>query len=114
MAVIKTAEEHLKDLKAHERNQERIRKEKERIKALNKAEAEKLEAYEDLRDDLMSAVKNSGMSFEDIHGRCGPHPHTLENWAQKKIRRPMLGKMRSVARIIGLDFGIVSRVSNGR
>ena len=55
----------------------------------------------------MSLVKNSGMSFEDIHGRCGPHPHTLENWAQKKVEAPRLGKLRATLRVIGYDFGIV-------
>lgn len=66
-----------------------------------KAEQAKLEAYEDLRDDVMSLVKNSGMSFEDIHDHCGPTPHTLENWAQKKVSRPQLGKIRAVLTIIG-------------
>lgn len=74
----------------------------ERTKEQRALEAQRLERYEFMRDDLMSLVKNSGMSFEDIHGRCGPHPSTLENWAQKKILRPQLGKMISVMRIIGL------------
>lgn len=66
-----------------------------------KAEQQKLEAYEDLRDDVMSLVKNSGMSFEDIHDHCGPCPATLENWAQKKVSRPQLGKIRATLTIIG-------------
>jgi hypothetical protein len=113
MAEIKTAEQHIAAIKAGEKQAEKIRKEKERIAAQNKAEADRLGAYEDLRDDLMSAVKNSGMSFEDIHGRCGPHPYTLENWAQKVTRRPTLGKMRATARIIGLDFALVAGHANG-
>jgi hypothetical protein len=116
MAEIKTAEQHLADLKTHqvdaEKRQQKIQKEREALRLQNKLEADRLGAYEDLRDDLISAVRNSGMSFEDIHGRCGPHPHTLENWAQKVTRRPTLGKMRATARIIGLDFGLIRGNAN--
>jgi hypothetical protein len=65
------------------------------------------EAYQDIRDDVASIIKNSGMSFEDIHARCGPHPKTLENWAEKKVSKPQMGKLRSVLRILGYDFAIV-------
>ena len=65
-----------------------------------------LEAYHDLRDDVMSLVKNSGLTFAEIHGRCGPHPATLEAWAQHVTDRPQLGKLRAVLRIIGYDFTI--------
>jgi chromosome segregation ATPase len=117
MAEIKTAEQHLQDLKEHQANaekrKEKIRKEREALRLQNKLEADRLGAYEDLRDDLMSAIRNSGMSFEDIHGRCGPHPHTLENWAQKVTHKPTLAKMRAAARIIGLDFGLIQGHANG-
>lgn len=66
-----------------------------------------LEGYADLRDDVMSMIKNSGMSFAEIHARCGPHPSTLENWAKKEISRPQLGKMRAALRVIGYDLGII-------
>jgi hypothetical protein len=68
-----------------------------------------LEAYQDIRDDLMGAVRDSGMSFQDIHGRCGPCPGTLERWAKKETDKPQLGKLRATARIIGLDIGLVDR-----
>lgn len=71
------------------------------------AEKLRLESYEDLRDDVLSVVKNSGMSFEDIHGRCGPHPATLENWASNRIHAPRLGKMQAALRICGFDLGVV-------
>jgi hypothetical protein len=67
----------------------------------------RLESYEDLRDDVLSVVKNSGLSFEDIHGKCGPHPTTLNNWAANRTHAPRLGKMQSALRIVGYDIGII-------
>lgn len=70
-------------------------------------EQARLESYEDLRDDVLSVIKNAGVSFEDIHGKCGPHPHTLQSWAHGDVHQPRLGKMQSALRIVGYDIGIV-------
>jgi hypothetical protein len=70
-------------------------------------EKARLESYEDLRDDVLSVIKNSGLSFEDIHGRCGPHPSTLEHWATNRVHQPRLAKMQSALRIVGYDIGII-------
>jgi hypothetical protein len=70
-------------------------------------EQARLESYEDLRDDVLSVVKNSGLSFEDIHGKCGPHPSTLENWAHDRVHQPRLSKMQSALRIVGFDIGVI-------
>jgi hypothetical protein len=72
-------------------------------------ERDRLEDYEYMRDNLMSLVKNSNMSFEYIHERCGPHPQTLEGWAEKKIKRPQFNKMWSVLQIIGKKFSDIER-----
>lgn len=69
-----------------------------------------LEAYQDLRFNVVSLLKNSDMSFEDIHAHCGPCPATLIRWFNPDIMvNPQFGKMRSALRIIGYDFGIVER-----
>lgn len=68
-----------------------------------------LEAYQDLRDDVMSLVRNSDLTFEIIHSRCGPHPATLRKWDEKAVDKPQLGKLRSTLRILGYDIGIVER-----
>ena len=70
-------------------------------------ERARLESYEDLRDDVLSVIKNAGVSFEDIHGRCGPHPSTLNSWATNQVHQPQLRKMQSALRIVGYDIGIV-------
>jgi hypothetical protein len=73
------------------------------------AERARLEAYEDLRDDVMSLVKNSPLTFEEIHGKCGPHPNTLTKWMDKTIHAPRLGKLQSVLRVLGYDLGVIGQ-----
>lgn len=70
-------------------------------------ERARLESYEDLRDDVLSVIKNAGISFEDIHGKCGPHPSTLTHWATNQVHQPRLSKMQAALRIVGYDIGIV-------
>lgn len=100
--TIKTAEEVVASITRHRKMLTKERRE------FLKAQST-LEAYEDLRDDVMSLVKNSGMSYQDIHARCGPTPQTLEKWANKSVHQPKLGKMRAVLRILDHDFGVVNR-----
>jgi len=83
------------------------KKDQARRDSNQEAEQRRLEAYEAMRDDLMSAVKNSGLSFEVIHARCGPCPWTLNRWAERKTRRPQMAKMISVMRIIGLKEFVI-------
>lgn len=92
-------------------NQDRYStKEEAQHKRAVEAERARLESYEDLRDDVLSVVKNSGLSFEDIHGKCGPHPSTLHSWERRdehEVHQPQLRKMQSTLRIMGYDLGIV-------
>jgi hypothetical protein len=69
-----------------------------------KREQARLENYEYMRDNLMSLVKNSGLAFEDIYDRFGPHPQTLEKWARRETRQPHMGKMYATLQIIGKKF----------
>lgn len=98
--AIQTAAQHVATIT---KQQQALAKEKREFRQ----KQNELERYEDLRDDVMSAVKNSGVSFADIHGRCGPTPATLNNWAEKKVFQPRLGKIRATLRVIGKDIGIV-------
>lgn len=101
--TVKTAEQHIKDI---DNLRDKLRKERIQFEI----EQSKLEYCEDLRDDVMSLVKNSGMSYADIHAKCGPCPKTLSSWANKEVHTPKLSKIQSVLRILGYDLGIV----NGR
>ena len=97
--MLKTAEQHIADLKAH------ARKATKEQTDFRKAQA-KQEFYEDLRDDVISIVLNSGLSFEDIHAAFGPHPATLAAWLDKRITQPRMGKLRATLRACGYDFAI--------
>lgn len=97
---MKTAEEHVADITRAVR-----------VAAHDKAEflkkRDQLEFYGDLRDDVISLIKNSGLSFTEIHARCGPVPVTLSKWLDKEVKQPRLEKMQSVLRILGKDLGII-------
>lgn len=84
-----------------QRTQEKINKERE-AKGLKP-----IASTEDLRDDCVSLVKNSGISFEEIHNRNGPTPQTLARWRDKEVVSPNMNKMRSALRAIGKDIGII-------
>jgi hypothetical protein len=98
--VILTADEVKARLKAHRTKSAIEKREFERAQAV-------LENYQDLRDDVMSLVKNSRLSYEEIHNRCGPTPTTLAKWRDHEIDQPRLSKLQSTLRILGYDLGVV-------
>lgn len=101
---IKTAEEHIATIDAQTRIKKardtQVRKE---LTEFKRKQAE-LENIYDLRDDLLSRLKNSGLSDEEVHSRCGPTPSTLRRWREDKYVTPRAGKMRAVGRIIGVKL----------
>lgn len=104
MATIKTAAQVRRSII----NQNRYSTAEERQHQLAvEAERARLESYEDLRDDVLSVLKNEGISFEDVHGRLGPHPSTLHSWETGAVRQPQLRKMQSALRTVGYDIGII-------
>jgi lambda repressor-like predicted transcriptional regulator len=72
-----------------------------------------MEYTADLRDDVVSLIRNSGLTLAQIHARCGPTPNTLLNWMDKRTMRPQMGKMQAVLRILGKDLGIVETRRGG-
>lgn len=84
----------------------KAREKRQHDKAVD-AERHRLETYEDLRDDVISLVKNSHLTFEEIHGKCGPHPNTLTKWMDKSTHAPRLGKIQATLRILGYDIGVI-------
>lgn len=95
---IKEAHEHIADIKRkQEHDADYLRRQRE------------LEDYQDLRDDVVSYLRNSGVKYDTIHERCGPTPQTLLNWENKTVSKPQLGKMRAALRIIGKDLGVIDR-----
>lgn len=85
----------------------RQKKEQRQHEAAFLAERARLQTYGDLRDDVMSLVRNSHLTYEEIHARCGPHPVTLRKWDEKLVGAPRLEKLQATLRIIGYDIGII-------
>lgn len=104
MALIKTAPEVVQSTT---KLQSKLTAEQRQHNKAVEIERERLEAYGDLRDDTMSLVRNSTLTFEEIHGRMGPHPTTLAKWDEKVTKQPQLRKLQATLRIIGYDIGIV-------
>ena len=104
MADIKSPEEVIESVKKH---QAKLRREQRQDKETRERQQATLEAYEDLRDDVITLVMNHKMTFEEIHARCGPTPDTLVRWMTKIVHKPQLGKVQSVLRILGYDLGVV-------
>ena len=100
MSKILTVDEVKASISRHRTERKKEQREFEQRRAL-------LESYEDLRDDVMSLVRNSYLSFEEIHNRCGPTPHTLQTWRDREVAQPRLCKLQSVLRILGYDLGVV-------
>lgn len=107
---IKTAEQVRRDIDKQRKGQTKQPRKKSISKVTEefRREQQKLEYYEDLRDDVMSVIRNSGLSYEDIHARFGPHPSTLKKWDEKEIHKPQVGKMQSALRACSAsDIGII-------
>jgi hypothetical protein len=103
MAAIKTAPEVVQSTV---KLQDKLTAEQRQHNKAVDVERERLEYYGDLRDDVVSLVRNSNLTFEEIHGRLGPHPSTLTKWDEKTTRAPQFRKLQATCRILGYDIGI--------
>lgn len=99
---IKTAEQWAKEMTAEERRQKRIEKARENPPKVS---------IEDLRDETMSIVRNSGLSYEEIHARFGASGSTLTKWSHRETLRPQLNTIRGTLRACGYDLVIAERNS---
>jgi hypothetical protein len=104
MSDIKTARQVQVAIQNHDRYSAAAEARHKKQMADEKA---RLESYEDLRDDVLSVLKNHNISFEEVHGRLGPHPSTLTSWATGAVHQPQLRKMQSALRTVGYDIGII-------
>lgn len=62
---------------------------------------------EDLRDDTIAVVLNSGYSFERVHREGGPTAQTLRKWLYRETRYPRLDSVRSTLQACGYDFFVL-------
>lgn len=103
--IIKTAEEHIA---TYQKERAKRGMDKRQFDNWLKEKA-RLEDYRDIRDDFMSQIRNTGISFEKISELGGPSIQTLHRWDQKLVDRPQFGKMVSAARICGIEYIRISK-----
>ena len=61
---------------------------------------------EDLRDDTIAVVLNSGLTFQQIEDQGGPTRNTISKWLYKETKFPRLDTARSILQICGFDFAV--------
>lgn len=62
-------------------------------------------------DELRTAVKDEGLSYQDIHLMSNVTVTTLRNWFEGETRRPQHATIMAVARAVGRDMKLV-KVNN--
>ena len=67
---------------------------------------EPLAELEDLRDDCIAVVRNSGLNFKQVKERGGPTPTTTSKWLYRETRFPQLATVRAMLNACGHDLAI--------
>lgn len=66
-----------------------------------------LTPVEDIRDEVISVVRNSKLTFRQVNANLGPAPSTLKAWADRRTHRPQINTVRGALRACGYDLAIV-------
>lgn len=73
------------------------------------AQREPIAELEDIRDDCVAVVMNSGMSFKRIHERGGPTAQTTSKWLYKETRFPQFATIRAMLNACDHDLTIAPK-----
>lgn len=68
-----------------------------------------LVSLEDLRDDSIAVMINSGQSLKRVHERGGPTPQTISKWLYRETRFPQLATVRALLNACDHDLTVVSK-----
>lgn len=60
-------------------------------------------------DAARTLVKDSDMSFEDIHAAGGPTPKTLDGWFNGETQRPQFASLMATVRACDGDIILVTK-----
>lgn len=71
-----------------------------------------LASLEDIRDDCVAVVINSGQSFKRVHENGGPTPQTTSKWLHKETMFPQLATVRAMLNACGHELTIAPQGSN--
>lgn len=72
---------------------------------------EPLTSLEDLRDDCIAVVINSGQSFKRVHERGGPTPQTTSKWLYRETQFPQLATVRAMLKACDHELTIAPKNS---
>ena len=64
---------------------------------------------EDLRDDSIAVMINSGQSLKRVHELGGPTPQTISKWLYRETRFPQLATVRALLNACDHDLTVVSK-----
>lgn len=67
---------------------------------------EPLTSLEDIRDDCVAVVINSGQSFKRVHENGGPTPQTTSKWLHRETMFPQLATVRAMLNACGHELTI--------
>lgn len=70
---------------------------------------EPIAQLEDLRDDCIAIVINSGRSFKNVHERGGPTPQTVSKWLYRETKFPQLATVRAILNACDHDLTIAPK-----
>jgi hypothetical protein len=59
-------------------------------------------------DFMRTAVKDSGLSYVEIHANSGVAASTLHSWFEGTTKRPQFATVNAVARSLGKEFMLVN------
>lgn len=65
-----------------------------------------LAELEDLRDDCIAVVRNSGLNFKQVRERGGPTPQTTARWLYRETRFPQLATVRAMLRAVDYELSV--------
>lgn len=72
---------------------------------------EPIASLEDLRDDCVAVVINSGQSFKRVHENGGPTPQTTSKWLHRETQFPQLATVRAMLNACGHEITIAPKGS---
>lgn len=68
---------------------------------------------EDLRDDSIAVMLNSGQTLKRVHERGGPTPQTISKWLYRETRFPQLATVRALLNACDHDLVVMSKNGQG-
>lgn len=70
---------------------------------------EPIAELEDIRDDCIAVVLNSGLTFKQVRERGGPTPQTTGKWLYRETKFPQFATIRAILNACDFDITIAPK-----